>query len=195
MSAQSAIQWIDALREGDNEAANCLWKCYFKRVINITQQQLARAPRRWDDEEDVALIAFASLCRDVAAGRFMQLKDQNDLRCLLLALVTQIAVNQIRRQTAQKRAGAQSHETLNDRTQTRSYPKKLVATGRIAARSRSTWSRRSRRSPCGNKSAAGCQGCSAMMCRGKWRCITRSVTPTPKLHRGFTFPSARWNEN
>jgi hypothetical protein len=60
----------EKLQAGDSQAAAGLWQRYFDRLVEVARGKLRHAPRRAADEEDVALSAFDSLCRGVAAGRF-----------------------------------------------------------------------------------------------------------------------------
>ena len=57
------------------------------------------------DEEDVALNAFDSFCRDAKAGRLPQLDDRDDLWRVLLVITGQKALDLVRHETAGKRGG------------------------------------------------------------------------------------------
>jgi DNA-directed RNA polymerase specialized sigma24 family protein len=76
-------------------------------LINVANRRLGNAERRVADEEDIALSVFASLCLGVQEGRFDRLGDRDDLWKLLVAITSMKSVDQIRRQTAQKRGGGQ----------------------------------------------------------------------------------------
>jgi DNA-directed RNA polymerase specialized sigma24 family protein len=83
----SVTQWISALKEGDQLAAQGLWEAYFRRLVGLAHARLRDAPRRIADEEDVALSAFDSFCRRAQTGNFRCLHDRNDL-WQILALIT-----------------------------------------------------------------------------------------------------------
>jgi RNA polymerase sigma factor (sigma-70 family) len=102
---QSVTAWISDLKRGEQTAAGQLWERYFQRLVQLSSRKLRNAPRRVADEEDVALSVFDSLCRGAAAGRFTELRTRDDLWRLLVAIAGQKAVDQIRRQTSQKRGG------------------------------------------------------------------------------------------
>ncbi len=102
---ESVTRWIGELKDGKSEASRKLWERYFSRLIRLAANRLRSAPRRVADEEDVAVSVFDSLCRGVTEGRFQLLKDRDDLWKLMTAIVGMKAVDQIRRQTAQKRGG------------------------------------------------------------------------------------------
>jgi RNA polymerase sigma factor (sigma-70 family) len=101
----SVTAWIGNLKDGQDEASQKLWQRYFGQLVGLAARRLGSAPRRIADEEDVAVSVFESLCRGAAAGRFKQLQDRDDLWKLLTAIAGMKAVDQIRRQTAQKRGG------------------------------------------------------------------------------------------
>src|SRR5689334_5020484 len=71
----SVTNWLGRLTGGDPAAAGPLWDRYFPRLVELARARLRAFPRRAADEEDVALSAFDSFCRDAAAGRFPRLGD------------------------------------------------------------------------------------------------------------------------
>jgi DNA-directed RNA polymerase specialized sigma24 family protein len=109
---QSVSQWISHLKEGNADAAQCLWERYAMQLMELARRRLKDAPKRVADEEDVAASVFHSLCRGAAAGRFQRVKNRDDLWWLLLAITKQKVVDQVRRESAQKRgAGRVQLET------------------------------------------------------------------------------------
>jgi DNA-directed RNA polymerase specialized sigma24 family protein len=101
----SVTRWLGRLKAGDRAAAGPLWARYFPRLVELARARLRGFPRRAIDEEDVALSAFDSFCRDAAAGRFPRLDDRDDLWRVLLLITGQKAVDLVRRETAEKRGG------------------------------------------------------------------------------------------
>jgi DNA-directed RNA polymerase specialized sigma24 family protein len=95
--------WIRQLAQGDESAAAALWNRYFEQLVRLAYTKLRGARRRVADEEDVALSAFHSFCQGVAAGRFPDLKDRDDLWKLLVTITARKAVALMRRAHAQKR--------------------------------------------------------------------------------------------
>jgi DNA-directed RNA polymerase specialized sigma24 family protein len=83
----SITGWIDPLKAGDPQAAQVLWDRFFRRLVALARKKLQSANRRTADEEDIALSAFASLCRGAEAGRFPKLGDRDNL-WRVLALLT-----------------------------------------------------------------------------------------------------------
>jgi DNA-directed RNA polymerase specialized sigma24 family protein len=61
--------------------------------------------RRAADEEDVALIAFASFCHHAARGKFPQLADRDDLWRLLVTVTSRKALHLRRDEKRPKRGG------------------------------------------------------------------------------------------
>ncbi len=99
----SVTAWISDLKQGDSDAARQLWDRYFDRLTRLASRRLGNASRRIADEEDVAIDVFQSLCNGAEQGRFTQLGNREDLWKLLVAISGMKAVDQIRRETAQKR--------------------------------------------------------------------------------------------
>jgi hypothetical protein len=65
MSSEGSVtQWLGQLQAGDPAAVQPLWERYFQRLVGLARLKLRGAPRRAADEEDVALSAFDSFCRN-----------------------------------------------------------------------------------------------------------------------------------
>jgi RNA polymerase sigma factor (sigma-70 family) len=102
-SSDSISEWLGRLKSGELEVAQNLWNRYSEQLLRVAKQRLGRSPRGIGDEEDVALSVFASIFRGVAEGRFQNISTRDELWWLLLTVTKRKAVNQIRRETAQKR--------------------------------------------------------------------------------------------
>lgn len=100
---RSVTYWLDGLKQGHNEAIQHIWHRYFQQLMQVARRRMGDSSRRVADEEDVALSAFKSLCAGAAAGRFTQLEQRDDLWQVLVTIAGRKAVDQIRRQTSQKR--------------------------------------------------------------------------------------------
>jgi DNA-directed RNA polymerase specialized sigma24 family protein len=106
MSSEGSVtNWISQLQAGDPVAAQKLWERYFQRLVGLARKKLQDAPRRAADEEDVALSAFASFCRNASGGRFPQLADRDGLWRLLVTLTARKACHLRRDEGRQKRGG------------------------------------------------------------------------------------------
>jgi DNA-directed RNA polymerase specialized sigma24 family protein len=103
--ADSVTQWIEDLKQGDEEAAARLWERYFAKLVRAAQRKLGRRPLGASDEEDVALSAFDTLCRGAANGNFSRLKDRHDLWPLLLTITAQKSIDRMRWENRQRRGG------------------------------------------------------------------------------------------
>ena len=103
MTPPSVTTWLNLLRIGDADAAQALWQRYFAQMVESARQHLAPHVRQGDDEEDVALSAFASFCAGAAAGRFPHLSNRHDLWRLLLTVTLRHACNLARNETRQRR--------------------------------------------------------------------------------------------
>jgi DNA-directed RNA polymerase specialized sigma24 family protein len=106
MSRQGSVtRWLGQLQAGDTAAAQPLWERYFGRLVGLARAKLHRAPRRAADEEDVALSAFDSFCRNAEQGRFPQLADRDSLWRLLVTITARKAAHQVRDEGRRKRGG------------------------------------------------------------------------------------------
>ena len=106
-SGGSVTHWIGLLKAGDHQAAQPLWERYFARLVTLARRRLRGQPRRAADEEDVALSAFDSFCRDAGLGRFPRLGDRDDLWRLLVTITAQKSLDLMRRERAHKRGAGQ----------------------------------------------------------------------------------------
>lgn len=104
-SDESVSQWIQALKAGDETAVARLLERYFHLLVELARKKLGGAPRRVEDEEDVALSVFDTICHGAAGGKFPELATRNDLWWLLLAVTTHKAA-QYRRSASRKKRGA-----------------------------------------------------------------------------------------
>ncbi len=104
-SEGSVTRWLGELRAGEPAAAQQLWERYFQRLVGLARKRLHNAPRRAADEEDVALSAFDSFCRNAEQGRFPQLLDRDSLWRLLVVLTARKASHLVRDERRQKRGG------------------------------------------------------------------------------------------
>jgi DNA-directed RNA polymerase specialized sigma24 family protein len=106
MSSEGSVtRWIGQVQGGDPAAAQKLWERYFRRLVGLARKKLLDAPRQAADEEDVALSAFASFCRNAAHGHFPQLADRNNLWHLLVTITARKTLHLRRDQGRQKRGG------------------------------------------------------------------------------------------
>lgn len=101
----SVSQWIDGLRDGNDEAAERLWHRYFESLKRYARLRLPAHVKRGFDEEDVALSAFHSVCAGFEAGRFPELTDRDGLWSLLVVITARKARYRLRHATARKRGG------------------------------------------------------------------------------------------
>jgi DNA-directed RNA polymerase specialized sigma24 family protein len=104
----SVSRWIDAMRDGDEEAAQAIWERYFDRLVRLARQRLRVMPKRSAeaDEEDAAVSAFESFYQGLTRGQYPRLGGRDDL-WKLLVVITARKVGALKdRQRALKRGGA-----------------------------------------------------------------------------------------
>lgn len=92
----SVARLIHELGAGDEGAARRLWEQYFRRLVGLAHRRLRGAPRRLEDEEDVAVSAFASFWRAARLGRFPRLLDRAGLWRLLAVITVRKAAHLVR---------------------------------------------------------------------------------------------------
>src|SRR5688500_4224311 len=106
MSTKGSVsRLIDGVVVRDEAAVQALWECYFPRLVGLARRRLAGAPRRAADEEDVALSAFHSFCRNAERGRFPRLLDRDGLWRLLVVITARKAAHLRRGEARLKRGG------------------------------------------------------------------------------------------
>jgi RNA polymerase sigma factor (sigma-70 family) len=97
MTSGSVSHWIEALKKGDQAAAQFLWERYHARLLGLARQKLQSSHRRHADEEDVVQNAFGSFFKGMVCGRFPRLNDRDDLWRLLVVITARKAIDQLRR--------------------------------------------------------------------------------------------------
>jgi DNA-directed RNA polymerase specialized sigma24 family protein len=101
----SVTAWLADLRDGKSQAAHQLWNAYFAKLVAHADRTLGARPRRTDDEEDVALSVFKSVCLGAREGRFPKLQGRNDLWPLLVAISAHKVADRARHDNRRKRGG------------------------------------------------------------------------------------------
>jgi DNA-directed RNA polymerase specialized sigma24 family protein len=104
----SVSRWLGPLQAGEPAAMQQLWERYFQRLVGLARLKLRSDCRRVADEEDVALSAFDSFCRNASRGRFPELHDRDGLWRLLVITTVRKAAHLQRDQARQKRRSASS---------------------------------------------------------------------------------------
>jgi DNA-directed RNA polymerase specialized sigma24 family protein len=100
----SVTRLLDPLQRGDPAAVQQLWQRYFHRLVALARKKLLGARHLGADEEDVALSAFDSFCRNAERGRFPDLADRDELWGLLVVLTARKA-GHLRREQARLKRG------------------------------------------------------------------------------------------
>src|SRR5262245_5339515 len=98
----SITNWIEALKQGDERAAEALWERFFDQLSRIARQKLGAIPRRSRDEEDLALSALHALFAGAKEGRFRRLESRDDVWQLLMLILSRKASNLRRWNLARK---------------------------------------------------------------------------------------------
>jgi DNA-directed RNA polymerase specialized sigma24 family protein len=105
MSSQGSITCLlGPVRAGDPAAVQRLWEHYFERLVGLARTRLRGARPAGGDEQDVALSALASFCRNAERGRFLQLDDRDGLWRLLVVITARKAARLVRDERHEPRA-------------------------------------------------------------------------------------------
>ncbi len=102
----SITRWIAELELGyADEAQEAIWQRYFKRLLGFAKIKLGETSRGMADEEDVAVAALQSFFGGMAKSKFPRLHDRTQLWPLLAKITSRKAIDQRRREQAEKRGG------------------------------------------------------------------------------------------
>ena len=93
------------LKQGDEQAAQALWQRYFGRLVGLARQRLGEGQRRVQDEDDIAVSVFKSLCERAERGDLASLEGRDELWRLLATITVRKVAAQVRDATRQKRGG------------------------------------------------------------------------------------------
>ena len=99
----SVTRWLQAVEQGDEDAAQRLWERYYSSLLRLARSKLTGISGRAFDEQDVVLNAFDACYRGLQSGRFPHINDRQDLWKLLISLTARKAIDGIRREQRQKR--------------------------------------------------------------------------------------------
>jgi len=101
-SAQSVTFWIEAAKQGDEEAAQKLFNRYFELLVVLSRNRVPRK-RRVEDEEDAAIEAMYAFLAGASAGKYPNATDRESLWPLLVDITIKNCQKQLRRQSSSKR--------------------------------------------------------------------------------------------
>lgn len=105
MSEGSITCWLTALEQGEADAAQAIWTRYWNRLVALARGKLRGGQRREADEEDIAQNALDSFFRGVAARKYPQLEDRDNLWRLLVVITARKAWDQLRREASKRQGG------------------------------------------------------------------------------------------
>jgi RNA polymerase sigma factor (sigma-70 family) len=106
-STGSVTLWLAQLKGGDTEAARPIWERFVQQLLQLARRKMGDLPRRFADEEDIAISAFASFIQAVERGRFPRLDDRDDLWQLLIMITERKAIDLFHHEQRDKRGGGQ----------------------------------------------------------------------------------------
>jgi RNA polymerase sigma factor (sigma-70 family) len=110
----SITAMFPGLGQGENRALAEIWRRFFPRLSGLARRTLASFPSHNVEAEDVVQSAFISFWLAVDERRGYHWSGRDDLWRLLATITARKARKKVRRETAQKRGGAQNREELSD---------------------------------------------------------------------------------
>ncbi|MEZ6063149.1 MAG: ECF-type sigma factor [Planctomycetaceae bacterium] len=105
-AAEPFNQLMDRVKAGDATAAQSLWNLYHPAVLRLLRKRLPAHHRRAFDEDDVAASAFMSFFDGLAADRFPDLTEPDNLWNLLAVIAGRKAQSYVRFHGRKKRGGS-----------------------------------------------------------------------------------------
>lgn len=103
MEYEAVTAWIDQLADGNQQAAEQLWRHISVRLREFARLRLDSRTRRCYDEHDAANSAFHSLCRGLVDGRVAA--ENRDALWGLLAVITSRKISEQRRYSNRLKRG------------------------------------------------------------------------------------------
>lgn len=98
----SISEWIEGLKQGEQEAATRLWVRFFGQLKAIARQKLGAFPSPVVDHEDLALSTLFALMQGTQDGQFDHVGNRNDFWQLALVILSRKASNIRRAKIARK---------------------------------------------------------------------------------------------
>lgn len=96
-------QWISALQQGNEQAAEQLWKDCFSKALRLAKKRMAGLRLRAVDEEDIAISAMNSFCNMAKKERENPIADLAELWKILATIINRKVGKERQRQYAGKR--------------------------------------------------------------------------------------------
>lgn len=114
-SSNIVLLWLEAAREGDEDALTQIWQRFSARMTTFCARWLRQAstPAVFD-EDDVAVSAFDTFRRALRDGQFSELRGSDDLWRLLATITIRKARDHIQSQQAEKRGGRETIVSLDE---------------------------------------------------------------------------------
>ena len=117
----SVSMLFQRMRAGDAAAVERLWDRFRPRLLGLAEQTLAGRWKQMADAEDALQSAFISFWQRAERGDFGDEMTRDDLWNVLGTITVRKALRQQRHESAQKRGGGRSRETV-DLNETASPP-------------------------------------------------------------------------
>lgn len=98
MIIQSTVsEWIEQLKDGQDEAATKLWNHFLEKLTAIVRLKLRACSKAISDEEDVVIVAVNACFKALQENRYPKIKNRDDLWKLLSKIAERKAIDQIRK--------------------------------------------------------------------------------------------------
>ena len=103
LARPSVTRWINDFRLGDDCAADLLWNFVKAKLTSLASRKIGKAIAY--DEEDVAIVAFTTLCDGLQTGRYDGVENRQELWQLLATITINRARKLARDEKRIKRGG------------------------------------------------------------------------------------------
>lgn len=109
-ASESISTTVAGIKDGDERAAEKVFSRYFESLVRKARRRLGNGMERAGDAEDIALEALRQFFAQARRNGFPRLKNNDDIRTLLLVLVDRRAVDF--RRAAQRRSANEVGESV-----------------------------------------------------------------------------------
>lgn len=106
--SESIEKYFARLEAGETEAVENLCQVFYEKLAAIARRRFGRFPLRVIDEYAVANDALQAFHARAQQGEFAAVREPSELLLMLSQLTRDRVVDEIRRQTAQKRGGGKT---------------------------------------------------------------------------------------
>ncbi|MEZ6088330.1 MAG: sigma-70 family RNA polymerase sigma factor [Pirellulaceae bacterium] len=110
----SVTRWFHRLIDGDEVAAEALWRYYFPQLLKLARRHVIPGEKLHDVAEDAASSAIRIMIRGASQGRYQNVQNRDELWRLLVVATKRKVLDRLRAQQTQKRGGGAVLQPLDE---------------------------------------------------------------------------------